>query len=199
MTMIPIGGARSAAMERLRTICRAQYAAELAAARAAHLPALPGGFVCPAPTADAVFISRRIDPIEAVRNHGVVLAMAPASARRPIGTYSCGPLELKVHTTFEVDCAVIFQAEMQDAPLVGGVELEGDELLHLMAELHSAALINTIHKYHFDGLAIHDVRLVDDYPPEITQSREGVWGMAMTTFEITQIVKVPKRRALPTP
>lgn len=199
MPSLPLGGARQASMERLRLVLRAQIAAELTAAITAYDPTLVAGLVCPAPAADAIYISRTIDPAEAVRNHGVVITMAPASARRVVQAYSCGPAEQRVNTTQEVDVALLFQAEMQDPIEVAGVKIEQDELMHLRAELYAAALINCLHKYACDADTIHNVELLDDYPPEILDDKRGVWGLCMITLRITQIVTVPQRRALPTP
>ena len=198
MPNIPIGGARQRGMERFRTVIRAQYGAELAAAIAAYTPALPAGFVCPPPAAAGVFISRTTDPDEAVRNHGAVITMAPGSARRPVQRYTGGPTEFKIQTTLEIDVAVSFEAQMQPTPVAsGGLDLEEDELLHLMGELHSAALINCLHKYAPDSDTIHDLELVDDYPPEILDGKRGVFGLVLVTFRVTQFVLVPARRALP--
>ena len=197
MSSLPIGGARQAAMERLRLVLRSQIATELTGAIAAHNPALVAGLVCPPPAEDAIYISRTVDPAEAVRNHGVAITMAPASARRIVQAYSCGPTEQRVHTTQEVDVALVFEAAMQEDIEVAGVPIEQDELMHLRAELYAAALINCVHKYACDADTIHNVELLDDYPPEILDDKRGVWGLCMITLRLTQIVTVPQRRALP--
>lgn len=197
MASLPIGGARQAALERLRYVLREQLASELTAAITAHNPALVATLAQPAPTDAAIYITRTIDPAEVVRNHGVAVTMAPASARRIVETYSCGPTEQRVNTTQEVDVALVFEAEVQDALEVGGVEIEQDELMHLRAELYAAALINCLHKYACDNGTIHNVELLDDYPPEVFDDKRGVWAAAMITLRITQIVTIPQRRALP--
>jgi hypothetical protein len=193
----PIGGARQRAMERLRLVLREQYAVELAASIAAYEPALPSTFICPPPEADAIFISRTTDPGEAVRNHGVIITMAPGSSRRPRERYTGGPASFKILTELEVDVALAYDTDMQDVPIVGGVPLEEDELMHLRGELYSAALINALHKYACAGEIIHDIELVDDYPPEVLEDKQGVWGLVMITFRLTQFVLVPSRRRLP--
>lgn len=193
----PIGGARQRAMERFRLVLREQYAVELAASIADYKPALPGTFICPAPTSDAIFISRTTDPGEAVRNHGVVITMAPGSSRRPRERYTGGPASFKILTELEVDVALAYDTEMQDVPVIDGVPLEEDELMHLRGELYSAALINVLHKYACVAEIIHDIELVDDYSPEILEDKQGVWGLVLVTFRLTQFVEVPSRRRLP--
>lgn len=191
MAQIDLAESRRLALERVRTVIRAQLAAEISASVTASGITLE----CPAPT--GVFLQQTIDYTAIARAHSCFVVIAPDAPRRIVQTASGGPSTYKVTSELDVAVALAFQFRPQAPVSVGGVVLQADELMLRRGEVYLSALLNALHKYTCDAVSVHDIQPISDVADIIAENGFPAWGVAQLTLTLTQILAVPQRRPLP--
>jgi hypothetical protein len=191
MAQISIAESRRLALERVRTVLAAQLGAEITASVAATSLALE----CPAPT--GLFLQQTIDYTATARAHSCFVVIAPDAPRRIVQAASGGPSTYKATSELDVAIALAYQYRPQAPVSVGGVPLQADELMLRRGEVYLSALLNCLHKYLCDQVAVHDLTPISDVADVIAEDGFPAWGVAQLTLTLTQLLAIPQRRPLP--
>jgi len=204
MATIPLARARRYALDRMVRVLREQYSSQLAIeAEAFGIDSLT------APEPEHVF---RIAPTNAdtiLANADAWVSIYPSSGSSPTGKRgSAGPDGYCVPITTDVTALLIFREPIMELPAQvarpDGVDPEALEALDLNAELmalltdiYTGALLHTLLEYSQGGSAIDDIHYVSDEARLlVNQVDGGLFGAASVVMRVTQKTIAPNKKPL---
>jgi hypothetical protein len=204
MARIPIARARRWALDRLVRVLREEYATRLAAEAEAH-----GLVDLTAPEPEHIF---RIAPANAetiIANADAWVSIYPSSPVAPAAQRgSAGPGGYCLDVAMDVTALLVFREPIMEMPAAvarpDGVDPEAlesidlnAELLALLSDVYTGALVHTLLEYGQGGQAIHDIALVADESQVLTNDAGDLFGAASVVVRVTQRATVPNKKPLP--
>lgn len=195
--MIALAQARRAAINRIITVLREQFATELAAL---NTTMTGGALKVPAPD-DTAFYTDHPDITEyQLTNDAVAVHVWTGGPREIVEQTTHGLLEYKVLGYIPVEVVVLYRLNLQEPYTEGGRALNQAQIMQLRGEIYSGAIINTLYKYACErtaNAAISDIQIQLDEATPLYIDELPVLGLAGLSFKITQNTSAPLTRPLP--
>ena len=204
MARIPIARARRYALDRIVRVMREQYADRLAIEADAH-----GLVGVSAPEPEHIF---RIAPANSetiIANADAWVSVYPSSGMAPASQRgSAGAAGYCLDVGMDVTLLLVFREPIMELPASvarpDGVDPDALEALDLNAELlalltdvYTGALVHTVLEYSQGAQAIHDIELVRDEAQVLTNEAGDLFGAASVVVRVTQRTTVPNKKPLP--
>lgn len=205
MASIPLARARRYALDRMVRVLREEYANRLAIEAAAQ-----GIANLTAPEPEHVF---RIAPANAeaiLANADAWVSVYPSSGTSPTGTRgSAGPDGYCLPVSMDVTALLIFREPIMDMPAqvarpdgvdpgaLEAIDLHA-ELMALLTDIYTGALLHTLLEYSQDGSTVHDIAYVSDEARLLTNEQDGsLFGSASAVLRVTEKTLAPRKQPLP--
>lgn len=190
MSLVRYGAARRIAIERIVSVMRANFGAQISAATARlDLSPLP---TVDTPTDRAYFM---VDPEQLTVLPKVFRAWVfvfPDGPRVPVSTSTGSGNILKMQTTIDINVLVAFRYIPDQSPLDSdNVVIEQDELMRYRAEVYVDAMTETIARYAKSPSTIHALEPANDTTYPIYLDKFPTIGVARTTWRLTQMCVLP--------